>query len=238
MKKLIVRLTLLFFVCLVNNYIAKAQKDAQPISCGFDELQKYLRQTDSNFQKKITIAEQKITEQLRQTRNARTAGTVYTFPVVVHVIHTGGAIGSIYNPSDANIIAMISNLNNCWRKNGASFGGVDIEIQFQLAIQSPNCTTTLGINRVDGSSLTNYASGGITNINAAGSADEILVKNLSRWLNTDYINIWVVNKINGSESLPGGYAYFPQYNLASIDGITILSNVVCFAKNSTKLPAI
>ena len=32
----------------------------------------------------------------------------------------------------------------------------------------------------------------------AGSADEVAVKNLSRWPNTDYINIWIVNKINGS----------------------------------------
>ena len=218
--------TIILLWCLVNNRAAEAQKESKSISCGFDELQKYLGQKDPNFQKKIAIAEQKITEKLHQTRNARTTGTIYTFPVVVHVIHTGGAIGTIYNPSDANIIAMINNLNNCWRKNGVSFGGVDIEIQFQLAKQSPNCTATTGINRVDGSSLTNYVSGGITNINAAGSADEVLVKNLSRWSNTDYINIWVVNKINGSEVFPGGYAYFPQYNSASTDGITLLSNVV------------
>lgn len=150
----------------------------------------------------------------------------YTLPVVVHVIHTGGAVGSPDNPTTALINAMIKNLNNAYHKKGASFGGADMKIQFKLAVRSPACTGTTGINRADGSGITNYASGGITNINTPGSADEVAVKNLSRWSNTDYINIWIVNKINGSATSPGGYAYFPEYNSAAIDGIVLLASVV------------
>ncbi|MEO8712218.1 MAG: M43 family zinc metalloprotease, partial [Parafilimonas sp.] len=60
----------------------------------------------------------------------------------------------------------------------------------------------------------------------AGSADEVAVKNLSRWSNTDYINIWIVNKINGSATAPGGYTYFPEYNSANTDGLVLNASVV------------
>lgn len=152
--------------------------------------------------------------------------TLYTLPVVVHVIHTGDAIGSPDNPTDAKINAMIKLLNNAYHKKGASFGGADMKIQFKLAVKAPGCTATTGINRIDGSSVPNYVSGGITNNNYAGSADEISVKNLSRWPNTDYINIWIVNKINGSTTFPGGYAYFPEYNSALTDGLVLQASVV------------
>jgi hypothetical protein len=154
------------------------------------------------------------------------ADSLYTLPVVVHVIHTGSAIGSPDNPSDAAIAAMINNLNNAFRKNGVLFGGVDMRIQFQLALRSPACGVTTGINRINGSSVSNYVSGGITNNNFAGSAPETAIKKLSRWSNTDYINIWIVNKINGSSTAPGGYAYFPEYNSSITDGLVLQASVV------------
>ncbi|CAN5268863.1 hypothetical protein BH11BAC6_BH11BAC6_10870 [soil metagenome] len=153
-------------------------------------------------------------------------GAVYTLPVVVHVITTGDAVGSPDNPTNAAINAMIKNLNNAFRKKGTSFGGADMMIQFKLAIKSPTCATTTGIDRVNGSGVPNYVSGGITNINYAGSADEVTVKGLSRWPNTDYINIWIVNKINGSVTNPGGYAYFPELNSALTDGLVLNASVV------------
>lgn len=159
-------------------------------------------------------------------QNPQLNDTLYTLPVVVHVINTGTPIGSADNPDDASIIAMIDNLNNAWRKNGPSFGGPDMKIQFQLAVRSPSCGPTNGINRINGSVVPNYATGGITNINTPGSADEVSVKNLSRWPNTDYINIWIVNKINGDPNYPGGYTYFPELNSAMTDGLVLNASVV------------
>lgn len=147
-------------------------------------------------------------------------------PVVVHVIHTGIAVGAIDNPTTAMINAMIANLNSAFRRKTGLFGGVDMKIQFKLAVRAQGCIAASGIVRVSGSSITNYATGGITNYNVAGSADENVVKNLSRWSNTDYINIWIVNKINGNSTYPGGYAYFPEYNSALTDGLVLQASVV------------
>ena len=101
---------------------------------------------------------------------------VYTLPVVVHVITTGDAVGSPDNPTTANINAMLKLLNNAYNKKGADYGGANMKIKFQLAVRSPNNTSTTGIIRVSGASVPNYVSGGITNINYAGSADEVTVK--------------------------------------------------------------
>lgn len=156
------------------------------------------------------------------------ATPVYTLPVIVHVIHTGTPIGAPDNPPDSSIKAMISLLNSGFRKKQVSFGGADIKIQFKLAAKSPSCGSTTGITRNDGSSIPKYVSGGITNDTFfnASSAFEIAVKNVNRWPNTDYINIWIVNKINGNPNYPGGYTYFPEYNIASIDGLTLNASVV------------
>ncbi len=145
---------------------------------------------------------------------------VYTLPAVVHVIHTGSPVGIAENPSDDSIINMIKGLNDSFRKNGSAFGGEDIKIQFKLATRSPNCSGTSGINRVNGSSLPNYTAGGITYNNVPGSVPEETVKALSRWSNTDYINIWIVNRIDG-QLFAGGYAYFGEYNNATVDGIVL-----------------
>ncbi len=151
-----------------------------------------------------------------------------TIPVVVHVIHTGTPVGSADNPSDSNIQAMITELNNAYKKNGPSYGGAVVPIFFQLASRTPACGTTNGINRINGSSVPKYVTGGITTDTIAfpNSAHELFVKALSRWPNTDYVNIWVVNMIDGNPGGLEGYAYFPQYNSALIDGIVIKASAV------------
>ena len=152
---------------------------------------------------------------------------VDTFPVVVHVIHNGEAIGSPNNPSDANIIAMIGLMNDAFQKNGPLYGGADIEFAFALAAHDPACTTTTGIIRVNGSSIPKYTTGGITTDTMfyPNSAHELLVKGISRWPNTDYINIWLVNMIDGMPNGSGGYAYYPAYNSALTDGVVVRANL-------------
>jgi hypothetical protein len=151
-----------------------------------------------------------------------------TLPVVVHVIHTGTPIGSPDNPSDANINAMITLMNNAFQKNGAMYGGANIGLAFKLATKSPGCGSTTGINRINGSSVTHYVTGGITTdtVYYPNSAHELHVKALSRWPNTDYINIWVVNMIDGDPNGLEGYAYFPELNSALIDGVVIKASAV------------
>ncbi|MVM40208.1 hypothetical protein GO730_25485 [Spirosoma sp. HMF3257] len=194
--------------------------------CGFGLLLQQQRTRDPLFAQRLNQSEAIFQQQIARQHGARMAQeTIYTLPVVVHVIHNGEAIGTANNPSDAAIQAMIGVLNAGFRKSFPQSGGVDVGIQFQLAIRSPQCGSATGINRVNGSGVTNYTSGGIAVGTYGGSADEVAVKALSRWPNTDYINIWIVNKINGDANA-GGFAFFPEYNSALNDGIVVCAGTV------------
>jgi hypothetical protein len=63
---------------------------------------------------------------------ARTTGTnaaVYTIPVVVHVMQTGGAVGSTYNPTDAQIQNAINYLNRVYNGSYPGTQGIgDIQL--------------------------------------------------------------------------------------------------------------
>lgn len=212
-------------ICAIAVLILNARSAAQnnTFSCGW--LKARTMEENRNpvlFALRKAAAQKQINDYL-QNHRTQVNDTLYTLPLVVHVIHTGSPIGSPDNPTDANINDMIAGLNNAWRKNGAQYGGVDVKMQFQLAIRSPQCGSTTGIIRVNGSSIPNYVSGGIAIGTYPGSADEWTVKAIDRWPNTDYINIWLVNKINGSSTATGGFAYFAEYNSAAGDGIVINS---------------
>lgn len=148
----------------------------------------------------------------------RSTPPVYTIPVVFHVIHKGEAVGVGTNISDAQIMSSIDALNRDYRRTNADGGiaqgaGPDTEIQFCLASVNPSGNPTSGINRVNGTGVSQYSAQGITNSN------ELDVKDLSRWDNRYYLNIWVVSEIdnNGADvANPAnffggtlGYAYLP-----------------------------
>src|SRR5436190_5336576 len=85
---------------------------SQPI-CGFDGRHKKLLQEDPIYRKNTLENEQNIRKYISahkkqlEMRVNGTAAALYTIPVVVHVVHTGGAIGTVYNPTDAQIIGAI-----------------------------------------------------------------------------------------------------------------------------------
>ncbi|MBS1773266.1 MAG: T9SS type A sorting domain-containing protein [Bacteroidetes bacterium] len=160
--------------------------------------------------------------------------TVYEIPVVVHVVHTGGAIGTIYNPSTAAIQAWIDYTNQAWAASGygtypvAGSGGTRIPIKFVLAQRDSLCNSTTGIDRVNGTVLTNYNAGGVNSSSTLGENDDV-VKDLSRWPPQMYYNIWIVNKIDGNDGTSGtftaGFAYFPGANWRK-DGTIVLATQV------------
>lgn len=197
--------------------------------CGFDAIHQRRMQSDPVYKAGIDEQQAWIRNYIQQNRyqllNAPQAA-LYTIPVVVHVIHTGGAVGTIYNPSDAQIQGAIDYLNQVYDGTWPGTQGVgEIQIQFELATRDPNCNPTTGINRVNGSGLTNYTAQGVNANNTTG-VDDIDVKNLSRWDPYRYYNIWVVNRIDGrdgtSGSFIGGFAYFPGAP-PSLDGTVILA---------------
>lgn len=197
--------------------------------CAFDILHKKKLKEDPSYRKSVEDQKQWIKQYISSHRSEllnRPTAALYTIPVVVHVVHTGGAIGTIYNPADATIQNTIAFLNQVYDGTYPGTEGVgDIQIQFTLAQRDPNCNVTNGIDRVDGSVLANYVAGGV-NLNTSGGTNEINVKNLTRWDPSRFYNIWVVNKIDGMDGTSGtfyaGYAYFPGVS-AALDGTIMLA---------------
>ena len=174
-------------------------------SCGFDHKHDISMQ-DTNYQKLIQSSEQRLTTYLSIPRT-RSSNDIYTIPVVVHVLHTGESIGSGTNISDAQIQSSIDNLNDVYRGRTTN-SPVDFEIEFALAQQDPNCNAHTGINRINASSVPNYTSKGVDYYGDGGEADENTLKDLSRWPETEYFNIWIVNEIENNDGGSGiqGYA--------------------------------
>lgn len=218
--------------------------------CGFDEAHQQLLTTHPDYARSITENHQGWADFTSAASKAMSnglvtmtpGGPVYEIPVVVHVIHTGGAVGSNYNPSSAQLSGMIDYLTKVYEATWTGYpdslsGGTHFPVKFVLAKRDPNCNPTDGIIRVNGSSLPGYASGGVNRHLSSGASDPD-VKALSRWPNTDYVNIWVVNKIDGADgfgfgSYIAGYAYFPGAP-ANVDGVILLAKEA--KSGSTTLP--
>lgn len=229
MKRIITSF-LVFSSALLN--LAKAQSDMSSIHeghnhasdepCMFDQRHKKMMQQNNEYKKAIEFNEHLIQKIItEQQLNKKAMPPVYTIPVVVHILHLGEAVGSGTNISDAQIQSAITNMTNRYR--GTVGSSVDVEIEFQLAIRGPNCTSTSGINRVDLSGFCDsgdcYGTVGITSLN------EVAVKAQSKWPNGEYYNIWVVSEIDNNAGGSGvqGYAYFPGAS-SDYDGTVILYN--------------
>lgn len=145
---------------------------------------------------------------------------VYKIPVVVHVMHLGEAVGDGNNISDAQIQSGMNQLNAAFRNESGL--GIDMGIEFGLAIQDPNGEATTGIIRYDASGLGDYSTGGISL--GGDGVDEVTLKAASKWPKDQYYNIWIVSEINGNDGGFGtqGFAYLPGAS-ATYDG-TVIQN--------------
>lgn len=196
MKKL---LLLIQFMCLA--LLCSAQHPLRP--CGFDDwvAQDIAPSTEQRIQ--AAVAAQK-----HRMQRSGTADTIRTIPVVVHVIHNGGA----ENISDAQVLSQFQVLEEDFGKVAGSNGdgnGVDTRVRFCLAQIDPNGNCTNGIVRIQ-SPLANHQ-----------SHERALLKELSFWDNTRYLNIYVVRSINGSV---GGYSSFPG-GPPDEDGVVVRHNL-------------
>ncbi|MFK7782072.1 GEVED domain-containing protein [Psychroserpens sp.] len=208
-------LTSICFFILTLNFI-NAQE------CGFDKELEKRRQNPTYLQQEQEF-EQKIQNyMLPENMQGRMSGNVITIPVVVHVLHLGEAIGSGTNISDAQIQSSIDNLNDFYRGQTAA-SPVDFEIEFALAQRDPNCNATTGINRINASAVPNYASDGVSFLGVG--ADENVLKDLSRWPETDYFNVWIVTEIDGNNGGSGFQGYANFYNGNAYEGSVMMYSV-------------
>ncbi len=207
------RLFLLIFFTLISAYVSAQKRFGQ---CIFDQVHKEMLANDPQYRTNIAAMEARVLafKENNKFSTKRTEGAPISIPVVVHVIHIGEAVGVGYNISDAQIQAAVAALPlNLINGDG---------VKFVLAKRDPSCGATNGINRINFGANATYVANGIT---GAGVAD-LVVKDLSRWSNQDYYNIWVVNRIDGKDGTMGsftaGYAYFPGGS-AALDGTVILA---------------
>lgn len=206
---------------------------SQPI-CGFDVSHQNKLKIDPEYRMAVEENEKKVQLFIQKNKKSLSARTTslsvvhYTIPVVVHVIHTGGSIGTIYNPSDTKIQESINYLNQVFDGTYPGTGGIgDMQLRFVLATRSPNCQSTTAINRINGSVVDGYTANGISmDPGNKPGVPELSIKNLSRWSPSHYYNLWIVNKIDGNDgtsgTFTGGYAYLPGAPSA-YDGTVLLA---------------
>jgi hypothetical protein len=219
-----------YFILITIFFLSvHVQSKGQGADCATDHIHNNLMQTDSVYRKQIHLLESQVEDNIQKHSNITLRSTLYTIPVVVHVIHLGEPIGTGSNISDVQIQQAIAGLNDRFRNiNGL---GADIEMEFCLASTDPDGNSTNGINRINGASVPNYLAEGIKPTgNTCSAAAETAIKDLSRWPVSDYYNIWVVSEIcNGSFV---GYASYPIGGL--YDGLVIVSTSM--TSNSGTLP--
>ncbi len=203
-------------VLLTENVFAQHEK------CGAAHLHNQMMQDPVYFQRA-----QEFEQYVKTFSPENKIAAQYRIPVVVHVLHKGEAVGVGTNVSDADIRAAIQELNNRYRKTAgtAGFGnGVDMEIEFALAVRNPNGQCTNGINRVSMTGNATYMASGVRSTTSNGITDAQL-KAVASWDRNRYYNIYLVSEIDNNEGGAGvqGYAYFASSHGTSVDGAVVLA---------------
>lgn len=208
-----------------SNMMPCATYDAMEAAFKADpKLKAQFEASQAQFEQEYQIA-------LQNESNAanKTAATVYTIPVVFHIMGP-------QNIADQTFINFIANVNNDYARMGNDTGTIspafkslykDVEIRFALAQKDPTGNCTNGIIRHNSASMywdqnsPNYAYSG------AGA---------NRWPTNKYLNVYIVDCISSTTySCPvtsgaylAGYTYLPGTwgTNASQDAIVYLESML------------
>jgi PKD repeat protein len=224
MKKIIIIL-LSFF----TSFFISGQEEVQKCSAHI-HLKELLKNNEFRKQFKQDQAQLK-TEELNNHQNElNKAGTIYTIPIVFHVLHNGG----VENISKAQILDAVRILNRDFRKLNSDANTVvssfqnlvaDVEIEFALATKAPNGVCFEGITRTRSPRTVDTDS---DNFNGFDQIDAIVAGNdiyQGYWDPSKYLNIFVCKSIGGA----AGYTNYPSSFYAGSmygNGIFSLSNYV------------
>ena len=165
---------------------------------------------------------QSVIPQVSQDAVSRDLPVVIQIPVVVHVIHSGEALGSGRNLSEDRIYSQIDILNNDYRRMNNDAGqtpsqfqsiAADVEIEFCLAKTDPLGNQTNGITR--------HQFGVINAI----SYIENTVKPATNWNPNNYLNIWSVG-FPTNDLL--GYSFLPTQSMVGSDADGVVINYLNF----------
>ena len=221
-KELLTGLMLCFVMALgAQDYIER---------CHTMEVDKKLRKEHPELGT-LEDQEQRFSNLLRayKRNNAeKSLSGVVTLPVIFHIVHNGGSVGSGDNISATYVNAQITQLNYDFRKVMGTSGfntnpvGADVEVQFCPALVDPSGVVLVepGIHRI------NRNTAGWSSPPFTDTYIDATIKPQSIWDPTKYINIWVLNIGDGLL----GYAQFPNSStsssVANTDGVVILYSSV------------
>ena len=225
-----------FFFQSFSTIAQKHRVDTKPLNdrfCGADFFHDKMMENDKSY--KLRYQKSRKNRENAKKASYRLASGVYQVPVVVHIMHKGESLGMGTNISDEEVKDGIRYLNNFWRKVSGSMGdgnGVDMEIEFALAVQDENGNCTNGIVRKDMSAVMPYVNFGVNADESDGIPDhdddlEInSLKEYSHWDPTKYYNIWLVDEIDNSncvsDNFTAGYAYYASEHGKDSDGSVVL----------------
>ncbi len=220
-------LTSLFLILSVQVYAQRAEEAGR--ICNTSKIHDALLRSDPEYAARVAENEKKLQEYIKKNPNGRTSATqapLLTLPLMIHIMDPDGS--ALYNPTTADINNMVTFLNQGFRNTIANACGLDIEVQFQLAVRKPDCTAMTGINTYNLSGNAAYVANGVR-FTTSGISDASL-KAIQQYDPASYINIWIVNKIDGVDGNGGG-AYTAGYSSSpeqspSTDGIVILAKEV------------
>ncbi len=180
--------------------------------CDFDNEQKQFSESNKAIMEIMKPIRNRI-NQAKANGNSDLAKTVvngvYEIPVVVHVIvPTGAALGSAFNKTDAQIQTWIDNMNKMYAGTYTWSQGVPVDfgipavmpIKLVLAKRDPNCASTTGIIRYDGSQLSGYDTYGVKRNNTTGVTTTQVKSIAPHWPEKNYFNIYVINKIDSGST--------------------------------------
>lgn len=152
------------------------------------------------------------------------SGTVYTIPIVFHVLHNGGT----ENISDEQIYDAVAILNRDYRLLNSDANNVhpdfqgmptDAEIEFKLATIAPNGVCFKGITRTQ-SALTSSGDDGDAQLQAIFDGNDVYQ---GTWAHNRYLNVVIARDIGGA----AGYTQYPNnWGGAFSNSIWILHNYV------------
>lgn len=199
--------------------------------CGSDEVSLDLFQSQPGLQTSMQMNRAELNRFTQQylahvAHNRGAADSLYTIPVVFHVIHTYGA----ENISDEQIESGLKVLNWNFRKQNpdtativAAFKPIaaDCEIQFKLAHRDPNGNCTNGINRIP---------------SLSSIVGDHRVKDLVHWDPAKYLNIYVVRQIAnlaGHCLMPDQAAAKPEW-----DGMVVSNDYIGDMGTSSHLKSV
>lgn len=210
MKKTILLFLLLFSVSIL---FAQRQKDLND-HCGSDEINQKRKESNLGNLRKFE----------KQATSLNLNSQTYVIPLVIHVMHKGETLGVGTNISNEAIFEKIKLINKAYRNTDGT--GIDMGIEFALAVRDSSGQATNGINRIDMSSYPVYMDKGV-NFETSQGLSDLDLKAISVWDTSKYYNIWLVSEIDDNENGGGtyGYAYYADSHGYKDDGAVIMSSI-------------